>query len=207
MRPGRFGRDVFIYTDMDIEFSAIANTIKNRRSVKAQAMNGNKIPNGHVAAILELANWAPTHGNTEPWHFVVYENPTEFCLQHAELYKQNSLGDNFVSGTYDKLLHQGDNVSHVIVAVMKRGDLPKITPLEEIAASSCAIQNMLLGATALNIASFWSTGGMALKPALKEFLGFGEHDLVMGILYFGYANEYPAGKRNTSIEEKITWVK
>jgi nitroreductase len=66
---------------------------------------------------------------------------------------------------------------------------------------------MLLGATALNIASFWSTGGMALKPALKEFLGFDEHDLVMGILYFGYANEYPAGKRNTSIEEKITWVK
>lgn len=192
---------------MNTEFSAIANVIKNRRSVKAQAMNGNKIPNGHIAAILELANWAPNHGNTEPWRFMVYENPTEFCLQHAELYKQNSMGDNFIPGTFDKLLHQGNKASHIIVAVMKRGDLPKITQFEEIAATSAAIQNMLLGATALNIASFWSTGGMALKPALKEFLGFGEDDLIMGILYFGYADEHPAGKRNGEIEKKITWVK
>jgi len=192
---------------MDNGFSAITDIIKNRRSVKAQAMNGNKIPNGHIAAILELANWAPNHGNTEPWRFIVYENPADFCLQHAELYKQNSMGDNFIPGTYDKLLHQGDKASHIIVAVMKRGDLPKITPFEEMAAASAAIQNMLLGATALNIASFWSTGGMALKPALKEFLGFGDDDRVMGILYFGYANEQPAGKRNSGIEEKITWVK
>ena len=207
MRPGHVGRDVLIYTDMDTEFSAIANIIKNRRSVKAQAMNGNKIPNGHIAAILELANWAPNHGNTEPWRFMVYEDPVEFCRQHAELYKQNSMGNNFIPGTYDKLLHQGDKASHIIVAVMKRGDLPKITPFEEIAATSSAIQNILLGATALNIASFWSTGGMALRPALKEFLGFGDEDMVMGILYFGYTNEHPAGKRNSEIEEKITWVK
>jgi len=170
-------------------------------------MNGNKIPNGHIAAILELANWAPTHAYTEPWRFIVYENPAEFCQQHAELYKQNSMGDNFNPTVYNNLMHQGDKVSHIIVAVMKRGDLAKIPPLEEIAATSCAIQNMLLGATALNIASFWSTGGMALKPVLKEFLGFAEDDNVMGILYFGYADEYPEGTRNTEIEEKITWVK
>lgn len=192
---------------MDTTFSAIANTIKKRRSIKAQAMNGNKIPNGHIAAILELANWAPTHGYTEPWRFVVYENPADFCNQHAELYKQNSMGDNFNPAVYNNLQHQGDKVSHIIVAVMKRGDLPKIPAFEEIAAASCAIQNMLLGATALNIASFWSTGGMALRPFMKEFLGFGDDDNVMGILYFGYADEQPEGKRNTEIEEKITWVK
>ena len=192
---------------MDTTFSTITNIIKNRRSVKAQAMNGNKIPNGHIAAILELANWAPTHALTEPWRFIVYENPAEFCLQHAELYKQNSMGDNFNPIVYNNLTHQGDKASHIIAAVMKRGDLAKIPPFEEIAAASSAIQNMLLGATALNIASFWSTGGMALKPVLKEFLGFGEDDLVMGILYFGYADEYPEGRRNTAIEEKITWVK
>jgi nitroreductase len=192
---------------MDTTFSVIKNIIKKRRSVKAHTMNGNKIPNGHVTAILELANWAPTHGYTEPWRFIVYENPAEFCRQHAELYKQNSLGDNFIPAKYDNLIHQGDKASHIIVAVMKRGDLHKIPPFEEIAASSCAIQNMLLGATALNIASFWSTGGMVLKPVLKEYLGFGDDDLVMGILYFGYTDEYPEGHRNTEIEEKITWVK
>lgn len=192
---------------METTFTAVAETIKKRRTIKAQAMNGNKIPNGHIAAILELANWAPTHGYTEPWRFIVYENPADFCSQHAEVYKQNSMGDNFNATVYNNLQHQGDKVSHIIVAVMKRGDLPKIPAFEEIAASSCAIQNMLLGATALNIASFWSTGGMALKPVLRDVLGYGDDDQIMGILYFGYADEHPEGKRNTPIEEKITWVK
>jgi nitroreductase len=192
---------------METTFTAVAENIKKRRSIKAQAMNGNKIPNGHIAAILELANWAPTHGYTEPWRFIVYEKPADFCSQHAEVYKQNSMGDNFNATVYNNLQHQGDKVSHIIVAVMKRGDLPKIPAFEEIAASSCAIQNMLLGATALNIASFWSTGGMALKPVLRDVLGYGDDDQVMGILYFGYADEHPEGKRNTPIEEKITWVK
>ena len=206
MRPDLLiGR--FIFIPMDTTFSTISTIIKTRRSVKPLAMNSNKIPNGHIAAILELADWAPTHGYTEPWRFIVYENPEEFCRQHAELYKQNSLGDNFDSTNYNKLLHQGDKSSHIIVAVMKRGNLPKITTFEEIAATSCAIQNLLLGATALNIASFWSTGGMTLKPALKDFLGFEEDDNVMGIIYLGYADEYPEGKRMIPIEEKISWIK
>jgi nitroreductase len=188
-------------------FSTITTIIKNRRSVKPEMMNGNKIPNEQITAILELANWAPTHGLTEPWRFIVYENPQGFCRQHAELYQQNNTGDNFNPVTFNNLLHKGDKVSHIIIAVMKRGDLPKIPALEEIAATSCAIQNLLLGATDQNIASFWSTGGMTLKPALRDFLQFGEEDIVMGILYLGYANEYPAGKRITPIQEKITWVK
>jgi nitroreductase len=192
---------------MDTTFSTISNIIKTRRSTKAQAMNGNKIPNGQIAALLELADWAPTHGNTEPWRFDVYENPQEFCLQHANLYKENTPGEKFEQFTYNKLLHQGDSASHIIIAVMKRGNLPKIPAFEEIAAAACAVQNILLGATALNIASFWSTGGMALKPALKIFLGLEEEDLVMGILYLGYANEHPEGKRMVPLEEKIRWVK
>src|ERR1700744_95449 len=161
---------------MDTTFATITETIKKRRTIKAQQMNGNKIPNGHIAAILELANWAPTHAYTEPWRFIVHENPTEFCQQHADVYKQNSMGDNFNPTVYNNLVHQGDKVSHIVVAVMKRSDLGKIPPFEEIAAASCAIQNMLLGATALNIASFWSTGGMSLKPAFKEYLGYRDDD-------------------------------
>lgn len=192
---------------MDNTFANLIDIIKKRRTVKAQAMNGNKIPNGHIAAILELANWAPTHAYTEPWRFIVYENPADFCRQHADLYKQNSMGDNFNATVYNNLVHQGDKASHIVVAVMKRSDLGKIPAFEEVAAASCAIQNMLLGATALNIASFWSTGGMSLKPAFKEYMGYSDEDQVMGILYFGYADEYPEGKRNTEIEEKIAWVK
>jgi len=76
-----------------------------------------------------------------------------------------------------------------------------------MAATSCAVQNLLLGATALNIASYWGTGGMALKPAMKEFLQLNDDDHIIGILYLGYADEHPEGKRTIPLEQKITWVK
>jgi len=190
---------------MTSEFTTIATIIQNRRTIKPFMMNGHKIPNGHIAALLELADWAPTHGYTEPWRFVVYETPSEFCLAHANLYKENTPAAEFNEGTFNNLSQQGDKASHIIIAIMKRGNLPKIPAFEEMAATSCAVQNLLLGATALDMATYWGTGGMALKQPMKDFLGLGDDDQVIGILYLGYADEHPAGKRTIPLQEKISW--
>ncbi len=192
---------------MNNTFPTLSAIIKNRRTIKPFMMNGHKIPDEQITELLELADWAPTHGYTEPWRFVVYAEPTQFCKQHADLYKANTNYDDYSEGVYNNLATQGDKASHVIIAIMKRGNLPKIPAFEEMAATACAIQNMLLGATALNIASYWGTGGMALKPAMKDFLDLGDDDQVIGILYLGYADEHPVGRRTTPLAEKVRWVK
>src|SRR5690606_21180819 len=108
---------------------------------------------------------------------------------------------------YEKLLHMGDKASHVIIAIMERGNLPKIPTLEEIAATSCAVQNLLLGATALGIASYWGSGGMAYTPAMHKHLNLNPEDLVLGILYLGYTDKpIPEGKRIIPMESKIRWM-
>ncbi|WDF80627.1 nitroreductase [Mucilaginibacter sp. KACC 22773] len=188
-------------------FAAVASVIKTRRSVKPNMMNGHKAPNGHVAALLELADWAPTHGFTEPWRFIVYEDPTKFCQIHADVYKQGVNAEEYNETVYTNLQRQGDKASHVIIAIMERGNLLKIPAFEEVAAVSSAIQNILLGATALSMASFWSTGGAILKPGFKEFLQLREEDQVMGVLYLGYADQNPEGKRTVPLENKVKWVK
>lgn len=190
----------------DNAFTTLSNTIKTRRSIKPAMMNGNKAPNGHIAALLELADWAPNHGNTQPWKFFVYADPVSFCQQHAELYQRSNNSEMFNPTTFNNLTHMGDKVSHIVVAVMQRGDLPKIPAFEEIAAASAAIQNILLGATALSMASFWSTGGMTLRPEMKDFLDLREEDQVMGILYLGYADEQPEGKRKIPLQDKVSWI-
>ena len=188
-------------------FSTISTIIKSRRSIKPVAMNGKKVPDYQVESLLELADWAPTHGFTEPWRFVIYATASDFSHQHADLYKCSTTPENFDQAVYNKLYVQGDKASHVILAIMKRGNLPKIAVVEEVEAVSCAVQNILLGATALGIASFWSTGGMALRPPMKEFLKLGEDDHVIGVLYLGYADINPEGNRTMPLEEKITWVR
>jgi len=192
---------------MNDRFDIIASIIKNRRSVKPVKMNGKKIPDEQVMELLKLANWAPTHGRTEPWRFIVYsgDKVKEFCHQHAELYKAYIPAERFEQANYDKQLHNGDLASHIIVAIMQRGDKPKIPVLEEIAATAIAIQNVLLGATASGIASFWSTGGMVHHAVMKEFLQLKKEDVVMSLLYLGYTDEQLEGKRQTVIEEKVVW--
>ncbi|MCC9165739.1 nitroreductase family protein [Pontibacter harenae] len=193
---------------MNEQFATIQDIIQKRRTVKPPQMNGQRVPDEQVQQLLALADWAPTHANTEPWRFKVYagDKVQEFCLSHAKLYKQQTDTEKYLEFNYEKLLHMGDSASHLIVTYMRRGDLPKIPPLEEIAATSCAIQNLLLGATALGIASYWGSGGMAYHPAMKEMLQLREEDVVLGILYLGYTDkEVPAGKRIVPLEEKVEW--
>jgi uncharacterized protein involved in response to NO len=41
-----------------------------------QDMNGEQVSDAEVQQILEAANWAPTHGKTEPWRFAVLARST-----------------------------------------------------------------------------------------------------------------------------------
>jgi nitroreductase len=190
-------------------FEQIKNNILSRRSISWKKMNGKIIPNETVNELLELAHWAPTHGRTEPWQFLVYSGDSlqQFGQAHADLYWQHTAEDKRLEATYEKLKHNVDKASHLVVSVMKRGDNPKITQLEEIAAASAAIQNILLGATALGIASFWSTGGMTHARALKDFLALGHEDVVLGLIFLGYTDEMPIqGMRKSIVSEKVKWL-
>lgn len=192
---------------MDI-FNTLCKIIRARRSTKPGDMNSKKIDNTVIQQLLELADWAPTHGQTEPWRFRVYENEAvhTFCFDHAEMYKANTATDKFTKAKYDKLLHTGDLVSHIIVVYMKRTENTGIPVAEEFAAVAAAVQNILLGAAAQDIAVLWSTGGMAHHPAMKNYGGLNADDIIVGLLYLGYTDEpVKEGKRNIPLSDKIEW--
>lgn len=187
----------------------ITQIITHRRTVKPTGMNGKKVDDETVRELLQLADWAPTHGLTEPWYFVVYggEKVQEFCSEHAELYKTYTPQAQFILGNYEKLKTQGDLASHVIAICMKRGANPKIPEIEEIAAVACAVENIWLAATAKQLAAYWGTGGMTYHPAMQDYLGLGDDDKVMGFLYLGYTDEAPrTGRRVKPLEEKVKWM-
>jgi nitroreductase len=189
------------------EFEILQHIIRTRRSVKPGLMNGRKIEESVIQQLLELADWAPTHGYTEPWRFVVYNGKglEQFCGEHAEMYREVTPTEKFNNAKYEKLKHAADKISHLVIVYLKRAENVKIPIVEEIAAVAAAVQNILLGATALGIASMWSTGGVTHHPVLKKYLVLSENDVIIGLLYFGYADEIPEGKRMVPLTEKIIW--
>lgn len=191
------------------QYEQVKDTILSRRSVGWKDMNGQIIPDDTVKELLSLAHWAPTHGRTEPWNFFVYSGEAlkKFGEDHADLYWRNTAEDKRQEATFDKLKHNVDKVSHLIIAVMKRGMNPKIPQIEELCAASAAVQNILLGATAMGISSFWSSGGMTHNGAMKDYLNLDNEDVVLGLVFLGYTDG-PAktGTRNSTIDEKVKWL-
>ena len=72
--------------------STLEKIIRERRSVKPSLMNGKKISPAIIQQLLALADWAPTHGRTEPWRFIVFSGNglAQFSQQHADLYKNHT---------------------------------------------------------------------------------------------------------------------
>jgi nitroreductase len=158
--------------------------------------------------LLELADWAPTHTFSEPWRFVVYsgDKVNAFSRQHALLYQQITPEEKFMQNKFDSIIANGEKSSHLVVCIMKRSN-EKIPVMEEIAAASCAVENILLGAAALDIAVLWSTGGITLNPAMKKHFQLDEQDQILGILFLGKTDEVVEGKRKIPLSEKIVWEK
>lgn len=188
----------------------IERVIRTRRTVKPEKMNGRVIPDETIAELLEMADWAPTHARTEPWRFIVigHNRVKEFATKHANLYQQHTEPTSFTPEKYNKLVDLGENVSHIIIAWMKRVPTRKIPAIEEISATAAAIQNLLLTATSKGVVSFWSTSGLTHHQALKDEFKLGSEDLVLGIIYLGYSDEpFREGNRMIPLSEKIEWVR
>lgn len=193
---------------MNTSFESLVQIINARHTTKPAAMNGKRIPDEQVMALLELADRAPTHARTEPWRFWVYtgEALTRFGNDHAEMYWNNTAEDKRQEDKANNLRNMVTKVSHLVVVAMKRTPMAKIPMMEEYAAVAAATENILLGAEAGGVSVIWSTGGMAHHGAMKEYLGLGEDDLVMGLLYMGYSDqEAKPTQRAIPLEEKVKW--
>src|SRR6476619_641482 len=174
-----------------LQATDIGNIIRSRRTVKPDKMNGRIIPDDTIVELLSNADWAPTHARTEPWRFIVVgpERLKEFTQRHANLYKQNTDPSVFTPEKFNKLVDLGENVSHIIIAWMKRVPTKKIPVIEEVCATAAAIENLLLSATAKGVVSFWSTSGLTHHRSLKDEFGLGDDDQLLRINYLSYSDE------------------
>ncbi|MEZ6063040.1 MAG: nitroreductase [Planctomycetaceae bacterium] len=186
----------------------LRRVIAGRRSIKPSEFREDPIPDDMIHDMLNNANWAPTHGMTEPWRFFVFCGDARRRLGEflADVYDGMTPPELRKPAKGDQLISNACRSSHVIAIAMRRQVSEKIPELEEIEAVACAVQNLHLTATAYGIGGYWSSGAAICSSAFRDHLGLGEKDRVLGLFYLGYpANGWPQGSR-TPFKDKVTWL-
>jgi nitroreductase len=186
----------------------VNHVIQERRSIKPNLFKpGERIPAGVIRQALVNATWAPNHGRTEPWHFIVYTRDGIRRLSEfqAELYKKES-GEKFTEAKYNKLKEDYLKASHVITICYKRDPDTRIPVTEEMAAVACAVQNLALTLHAYGYGGYWTTGGITYYESAKPFFGLEVNDALMGFYLCGVPAYPPPAIPRKPIEEKTTWV-
>jgi nitroreductase len=186
----------------------INELIKTRRSIYPPVYKNEVVDDDIIKKMLENANWAPTHKMTQPWHFTVFkgEGLKKLAEFQSELYREVSeKKGTFDQKKYDKLSKKPTLASHVIGIGMKR-DINNILPeIEEVSAVACAVQNMMLTATAYGLGCYWGTGGVTYMEEAKPFFGLEPKDTFMGFLFIGIPEKWHESTRKP-IEDSVQWV-
>jgi nitroreductase len=82
----------------------------------------------------------------------------------------------------------------------------KMPEWEDLIAFGSAVQNMHLMASALGLASKWTSGAVVLHPSVATVVGFAPDTKLYGFFYVGHpAIAWPTGQRRP-IAEKVRWV-
>jgi len=183
---------------MKYNLSEITELIRSRRTIYPEQFSDRKVHREQIELLLTNALWAPTHGNTQPWRFQVFQ---ESALQRLSTF----LGETYLKLTpkelqndmkLAKMMARPLKSSVVIAVSMERQAEQKILEIEEVEAVACAIQNLQLTATAYGLGAFWSTPKLIYSQEMNAFLELQENDKCLGLIYVGYpAIEWPKAHR------------
>ena len=191
---------------MPVTPELVSELMRKRRSIFPKTYNDKPIPKIIIEAVLENANWAPTHRLTEPWRFKVF---TGASLQRlgdylGDFYRNNTSPTEFSEMKFKKTVESPALSACVIAICMQRDATGSVPEWEELAAVACAVQNMWLTCTAYGIGSYWSTPKATLQA--NEFLGLSDGERCLGLFYMGYHDLPDLPGKRSPVSEKTTWI-
>lgn len=163
----------------------LREALYRRRSVRQ--FQNRQVPDDLIRAALDLARWAPSGANRQPWHFVVVTDERV----------RNDLASSAKAAFFDLNAHLRD-APVVIVACSD----PRVSKwhLHDVSA---AIMCLLLAVDALGLGACWV--GLFDARRVKELLGIPAELSVAALIPIGYPAEEPTPTPRLEVDEITFW--
>jgi 5,6-dimethylbenzimidazole synthase len=197
----------------------LQSIFSSRRDVRGHHFLNTPIENEVMRKLLEAAISAPSVGFSQPWKFVIIQDPAKREAIYDEFVRENTKASKLFSddSLYSTFKLEGIKESALNIAVLYQKPTKTIlgqTTQKKMGEYSvvCAIQNLWLMARAYNIGVGWVS--ILCPKRVKKILGIGDDYKLIGYLTLGYVSEFldepellKLGWENKkTIDEVVEWV-
>jgi nitroreductase len=140
--------------------------------------------------ILRAAGAAPDHGQLLPWRFVIVPQEARGALGEAFAQSLMERDPAAQPGQAAQAREKAFRAPVLLLAVVRvRDDDPSITPNERVLSAGCAVQNMLLMATALGFGSALTSGKALQSHGLRQLFGLSANEAALCFVNLGTASQ------------------
>ena len=185
-----------------------AGLIHARRTVLPKRLAAPGPEGEQLRLILEAAAAAPDHGELLPWRFVIVPAAARAAL--ADVFEASLRGRD-ACVTEDQVAQAREKAFRaplLMLAVARLGGAPGEVPdTERLVSAGCAIQNMLLMATALGYGSALTSGkAMGSKP-LRALFGLVEEEQALCFVSIGTIAAARRGRTRPAVHCYVSELK
>ncbi|MGB9854320.1 MAG: nitroreductase family protein [Candidatus Bathyarchaeales archaeon] len=183
----------------------VAELIKSRRSVRK--FKPVKIPREVVEKILDLARWAPSAHNSQPWRCVVIDDEKvkeKLAKEMGEMWLSDMLRDGVSKDKAEEIvrLESWDRItksSAIIIVCLTMEDMHKYPDerrrraeyLMGVQSVAAYIQTLLLLTHYYGLGACWVCAPLFCKNVVRRVLGLPRKIEPQAMIVMGYADEKP----------------
>jgi nitroreductase len=182
----------------------VFEAIYNRQSIGK--VKPDEVPRAVIEKLLSAAVQAPNHHKVRPWRFFVISGESRRKLGDVLV---QSLLQRVPEATPGALQKESERLLRAPVVIAVAVDKPidsRVDEIENVCAAAAAVQNLLLAATALGLATKWRTGQMAVDPMVKAALGLSSDQHLIAFVYIGYPELEPPEISRPSYADRTVWM-
>lgn len=156
------------------------------------------VPDAVLERALDAAQAAPNHHVTFPWRFYVVGAEAREKLASV----QASLKASPVEETRKKFLTPG-----LLLVVTSAKDPDPIKAREDYAATSCAIENLMLSLWSDGIGTKWATGKLSRAKEAYSILSIDSaREEIAGIVWAGRPESIPQKPPRPALRDRVVHV-
>jgi nitroreductase len=184
----------------------ILEHLKQRRTVRS--FKPDPIPQATLDAVFESAMWAPSHGNSQPWDFVIVgQQARTKLLEMFRVKASELLADPDLPApkrrNITSLIENFGGAPHMI-AVVSRPPGDDLEKAENPLSAATAVQNMALAAWDAGVGTVWLSLGAA--PPVRSILSVEEGATVVALLAMGFPAEVPPAPPRDAVADHMRTV-